>query len=121
VGADAEFVFAEKAAGCAERRRAGDTIPGTWLGFKARQGRSRYFKLSLLTPTLEPRPDHTYRYPMLGYGTRAEFRLDDPNTRDNYGRLRLTLRRAVDGDCANEMYVAWGYESEAACTARALP
>jgi hypothetical protein len=120
VGADAEFVFAEKAAGCDRRRRAGNSLPETWLGFQVSQGR-RFFKLSLLTPTPTPRPDHAYDYAILGYGTRAKFRLRDVNTRDNYGRLRLRLRRATATDCTGGRQAVWGFATEAECAQKALP
>ena len=120
VGGDAEFVFADKAAGCDRRRRAGNSLPETWLGFQVSQGR-QFFKLSLITPTAAPLPGHSYDYAILGYGTRAKFRLKDRNTRDNYGRLRLRLRRATALDCAGGKYAAWGFATEAECAGKALP
>ena len=120
VGGDAEFIFADKAKGCERRQRAGNSLPESWLGFQVSQGRG-FFKLALLTPTAAPLPDHTYDYAILGYGTRAKFRLMDRNTRDNYGRLRLTLRRATAVDCTAGRHAAWGFATEADCAARALP
>jgi hypothetical protein len=120
VGADSEFVFADKATGCNRRLRAGNTVPETWLGFQVNQGRG-FFKLSLLTPTPAPRPDHTYDYAMMGYGSRARFRLKDVNTRDNYGRLRIRIRRATAADCTGGRHVAWGFATEADCADKALP
>ena len=120
VGADAEFVFADKAAGCNSRARAGNSLPEVWFGFQVSQGR-QFFKLSLITPTLTPRPDHAYDYAIMGYGTRAKFRLKDRNTRDNYGRLRLRLRRATATDCTAGKHAAWGFATEAECASKALP
>lgn len=120
VGADAEFVFADKAGPCDRRRRAGNTVPETWLGFQVSQGRG-FFKLSVLSPTAAPRPDHSYDYAVSGYGTRAKLRLRDVNTRDNYGRLRLGLRRATTADCAGGKHSVWGFATGAECAQKALP
>jgi hypothetical protein len=120
VGADSEFVFADKATGCNRRLRAGNTVPESWLGFQVSQGRG-FFKMSLLNPTTTPLPDHAYDYAILGYGTRARFRLRDANTRDNYGRLRIRLRRATAADCTGGRHAAWGFATEADCAAKALP
>jgi hypothetical protein len=109
VGADAEFVFADKRQQC---RLAGG-VPYAWAGLQVSTG-GRYVELdALLQDITRPRADHTYRYAVVGRGARLRVRMRDPNTQDNYGRLRFALRRARPEECGR--FLQWGYETEAEC------
>jgi hypothetical protein len=109
VGADAVFVFAEKRRQC---RLAGGT-PYTWAGLQVAVG-GRYSELDgLLHDLTGPRADHAYRFAVTGRGARMRIRMRDPNTQDNYGRLRFTLRRARPDECGR--FLQWGFDTEPEC------
>ena len=111
VGADAVYVFAEKRRQC---RLAGGT-PFTWAGLQVSVG-GRFTELDALLDDVDVtgvRADHTYRFAVMGRGARMKVRMRDPNTQDNYGRLRFTQRRARPDECA--LFLQWGYATEAEC------
>lgn len=109
---DAEFLFADTAPNCARR-----SSPLTATTFQIATYR-RYRDLVTMGGQLQaPRRDHVYRYAIIGRGRPARFRLADDFTKDNYGRLRITIRRATARDCAGQRFRNWAYPDEAACVA----
>jgi hypothetical protein len=114
VMADAEFYFADRAKPCARRTPS----LGRYSGFRIKTKR-KYTNPVLLGPVpVTARPDHTYRYAVIGAGRRARFqRIPTTHAEDNYGRFRITVRRARAADCANEGYVSWGFITQAECEA----
>ncbi len=113
VGLDAEFVFGSAADYCRTI-----TFPVAGTIFRARTDRDFFTPIPLRAPTA-PRADHTYRYPLMGAGRRARFRLPDTFTADNYGRLRFIVREATPSDCTLNRFALWGYPDEATCMAAA--
>lgn len=111
VGADAVYVFAEKRRQC---RLAGG-VPYTWAGLQISVGR-RFAELDALLDDVDVtgvRADHTYRFAVMGRGARLKVRMRDPNTQDNYGRLRFEHRRARPEECV--LFPSWGFATEAEC------
>jgi hypothetical protein len=114
VGFDPEFFFAEP------RTRGGcrrPTPPFRSLSFQMSAGGRFAHPAPLGTAPTVPTARHGYAYPFIGRGQRPRFRLFDENTRDNYGRLKITVRRARAADCANDQFKQFGYTSRAACVA----
>lgn len=103
VGSDAEFAFALPKArnvlgkDCrlvtAAPQRIGDFQANTGV----RVGRTLWNHPTLLgKPPVKPTRSHSYRYVVQGGGKRIKFRVHDTQPRDNYGKLRITIReRAV--------------------------
>lgn len=115
VGMDAQFVF-----GRPSTRKICNKypLPSAWRNFEIRTGKlSPYEHYAALGPTLTaPTADHTYSYPLVGWGQPAQFRLKDrPRTSDNYGELKISLRPATADDCGNYDYGSFGYPDEATC------
>ena len=110
-GGDAVFIYADKRRQC---QLAGG-VPHIWTGLQVAAQGKRFFELdSLLDEVTAPRADHTYRFAIVGSGQRLKVRMRDPNTRDNYGRLRFTIARAQPADCVVD-YPQWGYAFETDC------
>ena len=119
VGANAEFVFADKA-------RAATVVPGPGTASPKSGSASRSAGAAVLQALADHPDAHAaarsrLRLAIMGYGKRAKFRLKDRNTRDNYGRLRLRLRRATATNCTAGKHAAWGFATEAECASKALP
>ena len=114
VGNDAEYIFAQpQATAC-----AGKPLPTRWYNFEANAGKAWKHPNVLSAKGLTgPRPNHTYDYAITGEDKSLKFRLVDPDTRDNYGRLLIDVRTAVAGDCTGDKYKAWGYPSQQSCVA----
>jgi len=110
VDADAEFLFArpETAKQCAEM-----PLPVHWLAFQLNDGTGWHHPNILGTPLAVPASNHTYSYAVIGHGQKAQFRLLDTYTPDNYGLLEIQLRPAVSSDCSS--YPAFGFASLNAC------
>ena len=112
VGFDSEFVFAEPRVA---RQCAQPNPPFRTDVFQLSTGLA-YRHVAPLGRTLTaPRRSHRYAYPLVGRGRPAKFRVVDGNTRDNYGRFRITVRRARAADCAGTGYPAFGFVTEADC------
>lgn len=116
VGVDAEFLFARPwtLTNCLKH-----PLPHHWTNFQIKDDVMSYHHIAALGPLLTaPAANHTYRYPLVGANARARFRLKDiPGTWDNYGILKITVRRATAADCANGQYAAFGEATQAACEA----
>lgn len=120
VGIDPEFVFAAlKYRWLCPRTRS--FAPRIWHGFRVNTGKG-YAELRLLgAARTTPRADHAYEYGIVGTGARAQIRVRDRNARDNYGRFKITVRRATATECLNGNAGRMGYATEAACVVAALP
>ena len=112
VGADAAWVFANFGEFCRT---------GTGLGFAVFlkvATRGTYADAQLLDgPPTGPRSDHTYRFALRGGGRRAKFRIPESYVRDNYGRFRITVRRARANECTGARAAVFGYASNEECVA----
>lgn len=114
VGLDAQFMFA-RADHC-----DGTPLPVRTGTFQIDNG-SGYAEVAPLVGGTRPSSDHAYSYAVRSTGAAISVRLNDPLWSDNYGRLRLTQRRADDGDCTLGQWAAiGGFASAVACT-DALP
>ena len=91
VGFDAETIFALPTT---PERCARLAVPRPWSNFQVAVG-TRFVHPRRL-PARASRPDrpHEYRYHVRGRGRPVRFRLLDSQATDNYGRLRITVRRA---------------------------
>ncbi|HET6508481.1 MAG TPA: hypothetical protein VFG42_16925 [Baekduia sp.] len=121
VGFDPESMFARIAGA---RKCGKDTLPRTTRRFQL-SGRSRYHHPTpLIGRQSTPTATHAYDYPELGRGGPLQLREIDLPTYDNYGRFKITTRRATDADCAGTQYRAFtddhdrrAFATEAACEA----
>jgi hypothetical protein len=115
VGNDAEFIFAQptKLGSCATVH-----LPEHWTNLQANVGAGwSHPKLLTLGALNAPTASHSYEYALVGRHKQASFKLIDPDTRDDYGSLHISIRRAVSGDCAGLKYKAFGFPSKRACVA----
>ncbi len=118
VGADAMFVFAERTRLCRNGRPRYPEWNGMQLSIGGRFTELTAPLLAAGETTVAVRRSHTYEFPITTTRrVRPRIRLRDPNTTDNYGRLRLRIRRAVPADCANGNFTRFGYVAEAECVA----
>jgi len=115
LGLDAEFVFARPwTSPCPE------PLPGHWENFELSAGGTYAHPLPFGGPFSTPTPGHKYSYALVGAGGPAMFRLRDmpnghPATADNYGFLRIHVRKALASDCAGTGYTLFDEPTEAAC------
>lgn len=119
VGMDAETVFARPCFGPSSNR---NPKVGHWPNFEInatstqRQGPDFKYVTPLDGPFSEPTGTNTYKYPIVGNGVPAQFRLRDwPGTRDNYGQLWIDVRPATGSDCAGDRWRAWGFADGDEC------
>lgn len=111
VGMDAQFIFARP---WSRRRCERHHLPVAWSGFQAGAASlSNWAHPAILGSVNQPTANHTYSYALLGEGHPAAFRLKDTDTRDNYGKLTITVRLATSSDCSS--YQAFGFASSASC------
>ena len=114
VGFDAEFTFSEPRG---RRQCAAPNPPFPNAALNLRAG-GRYVNPTPLGSTLKaPRSTHRYKYAVVGTGRPLRARLRDRDTRDNYGRFRISVRLASARHCSNNGYVLFGKRSEEACRA----
>lgn len=112
VNSDVEYLFARPG------RRCGDASqPVKAQSFQIAVG-AKYkdynpFGRAGLT---NPHPTHKYKYALIGKGRRAGFRIAESYAKDNYGRLRIEIRRARVRDCIKG-FSAFRYADEAQCVA----
>lgn len=88
VGFDAETMFAlpTRPAHCGRL-----ALPSAWRNFQLAVGRR--FTHPGSGRRTRPTRTHRYRYRVSGLGQRLRLRLVDSDTTDNYGRLRVSVRR----------------------------
>ncbi len=113
VNSDVEFLFADMGHNCSRR----NNNPITAQTFEIAVGRKYKdydpFGVGELTA---PRANHAYRYALIGRGKRAGFRLYESFGKDNYGRIRIRIRRARSGDCTKG-FASFGYADVTTCQA----
>lgn len=112
-GTDALWTFADRRGRC--RQRSTPVVPfvSTQLSVSG-----TYRRIGKLLPSYSGlRADHVYRFAVTGAGARARVRIKDPNSRDDYGRLRISIRRAVAADCRSGDYQAFAFSDETSCAA----
>jgi hypothetical protein len=110
VGFDAEFVFSRP---WTPKRCAKAHLPQRWPNFEANTGEGWSHPQILGALPTVPTSDHTYSFAIAGTGARVQFRLRDVWTRDNYGLLKISLRRATSADCTS--FTAFGLADQASC------
>jgi hypothetical protein len=113
VGNDAEFIFAQptKLASCASVK-----LPVHWENLQVNLGAGWYHpKLLSAKPLNAPTASHSYEYALIGGNRPASFRLTDPDTRDDYGSLHISIRSAVGGDCTGRKYKTFKFTTSHAC------
>jgi hypothetical protein len=108
-GIDAEFVFARPW----KKDKCGK-LPVHWSNF-ALNTYNWWRHLAPAGPYLTaPNPDHTYSYYVRGEGHAIQFHLSDPpRSDDNYGDLKIVVRKAAASDCVN--YEALDFASQPEC------
>lgn len=104
VGFDPEVMFARVTGA---RRCGHDTLPRTTRRFQLSGKNVFHHPTPLNGRQSTPSADHSYNYPELGRGGPLQIREVDVPTYDNYGRFKVTTRRAVDADCAAGGYRAF--------------
>lgn len=110
VNSDVEFLFASPGRRCATRAE-----PIIAQSFEIAVAN----KYADYTPfgradTSVPHATHKYNYALIGKGRKAGFRIRESFGRDNYGRIRISIRRARARDCVKG-FTAFGYADEATC------
>jgi hypothetical protein len=110
VNSDVEFLFASPGRRCSQRPN-----PVIAQTFEIAVG-SKYadydpFGRGVLET---PHPTHKYNYALIGKGRKVGFRLKDSYGDDNYGRVRIAIRRARTRDCTKG-FAAFGYADQARC------
>ncbi len=105
VGNDAEFLFAQPLVGksCSTIK-----LPRDYPNFQANLGKG-WVHPNLVSPRplKAPTSTHTYTFALDAHGKPVSFRMIDPDTRDDYGSLRIYIRRAVRSDCAGDGHSAF--------------
>jgi hypothetical protein len=121
VGFDPETMFARitRAGRCAQ-----DPLPRTTRRFQISAAHVYRHPTPLNGRQTVPSADHAYNYAVKGRGGPLLLREVDRPTFDNYGRFQITIRRAVDADCAGTQYRTFvsdlgtrAFADEAACAA----
>lgn len=113
VSNDAQFVFAQP---ITTGTCAADPLPRKWLNFQANNGFGWAHPILLSAhPLTRPDATHSYDYAFVGQNRRLRFELDDPDTRDDYGSLTISVRKAVASDCAGEKWKAFQVKTRNVC------
>jgi hypothetical protein len=101
VGVDPETMFARLTT---RKKCSRDPLPRTTRRFQLNSGNGFRHPTTLSGRYTAPRPDHAYSYPVLGLRHKLSVRVRDRVAADNYGAFELTLRVAVDADCASRQW-----------------
>ncbi len=113
VSNDAEFILSQPltTGSCTSL-----ALPRKWPNFQVNNGFG-WGHPALLSAhgVTRPTASHTYDFAIVGQGRPVRFDLLDPDTRDDYGSLHITLRRAVSSDCAGQGYRAFALKRRAVC------
>ena len=110
VNADVEFTFADVNRNCS-RRNNNPIVPQRFtiaVGSKYRDYRPLGAVLTA------PTASHRYRYGLTGKGRRVGFRMAETYGKDNYGRIRIDIRRARASDCQVD-FAAFGHADAPSC------
>lgn len=112
VNSDVAFLFANTDRSCARSGLSQSVMGQTFQIAPASKYRdSRPFGVGTLTA---PLASHKYNYAVIGAGRQLGFRIPESYAGDNYGRIRLNIRRARARDCVKG-FSAFGYVDEASC------
>jgi hypothetical protein len=121
VGFDPESMFARVTT---NRKCGKDALPRTTRRFQLAGRSTFHHPTPLIGRQTTPSATHSYDYPELGRGLPLQVREIDLPTYDNYGRFKVTTRRATDADCTGTQYRAFtddhdrrAFTTEAACEA----
>jgi hypothetical protein len=101
VGVDPETMFARLTT---RKKCLNDPLPRTTRRFQLNNGNGFRHPTTLTGRYTAPRGDHTYSYPVRGLRHKLSVRVRDHVAWDNYGAFELTLRQAVDADCASRQW-----------------
>lgn len=112
VNSDVEFLFARPGRGCADTSK-----PVKAQTFEIAVG-SKYKDYAPFgrVGLAGPHASHKYKYALVGKGRRAGFRIAESYGKDNYGRIRIEIRRARPTDCTKG-FSAFGYTDQTQCVA----
>ena len=66
-------------------------------------------------PLRRPKANHAYSFAIVGQGKPLGLQLVDPDTRDDYGSLHITIRHAVGSDCSHGQWRAFALKRAAIC------
>jgi hypothetical protein len=113
VSNDAEFIFAQpiRGGGCGRLK-----LPIAYPNFQVNDGFGwGHPRLLSPRPIRRPTSDHAYSFAIVGQGRRLGLELVDPDTRDDYGSFRVTIRRAVGSDCTHGQWRAFALKRAAIC------
>jgi hypothetical protein len=113
VSNDAEFIFAQPiATGACHALK----LPHVYPNFQVNNGFG-WGHPKLLSPKRLRRPtaNHTYSFAIVGQGRRLGLELVDPDTRDDYGSFRITIRKAVTADCTHGQWRAFALKRASIC------
>ena len=77
-------------------------LPNHWTNFQAGVGTTYHHLQAEGGPYSTPRSDHKYSYPLtVPVNNKAGARLSDEYPQDNYGKLKVTVRKLASSDCQN--------------------
>ena len=109
VGDDAVFRFAKPKID--KNTCRDENLPRRTGVFRIDVGDGYYTPWSSVGSPPNPRNSHTYEFVLAGQGDPATFNLRDHKTNDNNGRLRISVREAVDSDCNGTKYQYFGTQT----------
>ena len=115
VGFDAEMIFARPALA---RRCQSPRLPQTWNNFQVSVGGRFGHPPPVFGRPTAPATGHSYVYVLKGRGAPAAFRLRDTPASDNYGMLRIRIRRARAADCTTYGVRGFGSRTSRDCRRR---
>jgi len=115
VNQDAAFLF-----GLPQQEHCSRPMPFTYSGFQANIGSGFNHATPVGAPSGDT-TDHAYSYLMRGQGSPAQFRMNDTNTTDNNGVLRVVLRPATAQDCGDNADCLNGIPAASQGVAAAAP
>ncbi len=114
VSNDAAFIFAQpiSSGSCAALK-----LPVEYPNFQVNNGFG-WGHPALLSPKPIRRPtaNHSYNFAIVGQGRPLGAELVDPDTRDDYGSFRITVRKAIASDCSHHQWKAFALKRAAICT-----
>jgi hypothetical protein len=113
VSNDAEFIFAQPVSnGACTSLKLARRYPN----FQVNDGFGwGHPKLLSPKPVRRPTANHAYSFAIVGQGRRLGLELVDPDTRDDYGSFRITIRHAIGSDCTHGQWRAFALKRAAIC------
>ena len=113
VSNDAEFIFAQPitTGTCATLK-----LPVAYPNFQVNNGFGWGHPVLLSPkPLRRPTANHAYSFAIVGQGKPLGLELVDPDTRDDYGSFRITIRHAIGSDCSHGQWKAFALKRAAIC------